>query len=32
LRLVRAQIATRGHFAFEKNAYMIIGYNDACAS
>jgi ubiquinone/menaquinone biosynthesis C-methylase UbiE len=31
LRIVRAQIASHGHFAFEKNAYMIIGYNDACA-
>jgi SAM-dependent methyltransferase len=27
--IVRAQIAAHGYFAFEKNAYMIIGYNDA---
>jgi ubiquinone/menaquinone biosynthesis C-methylase UbiE len=30
LHIVRAEIAAHGHFAFEKNAYMIIGYNDAC--
>jgi ubiquinone/menaquinone biosynthesis C-methylase UbiE len=29
LQIVRSEIASHGHFAFEKNAYMIIGYNDA---
>jgi SAM-dependent methyltransferase len=29
LKLVRAQIASDGHFAFEKNAYMIIGRSNA---
>jgi SAM-dependent methyltransferase len=29
LKLVRSQIASHGHFAFEKNAYMIIGHNSA---
>ena len=32
LRIVRAQIASHGHFAFEKNSYMIIGHNDACVA
>jgi SAM-dependent methyltransferase len=32
LKLVRSQIASHGHFAFEKNAFMIIGHNDACAA
>jgi SAM-dependent methyltransferase len=32
LRLVRAQIASHGHFAFEKNAYMIIGHCNARAT
>jgi len=30
LRIVRTEIASHGHFAFEKNAYMIVGYSDAC--
>jgi len=29
LQIVRSELASRGHFAFEKNVYMIIGYNDA---
>jgi hypothetical protein len=29
LKLARAQIASDGHFAFEKNAYMIIGHGNA---